>query len=208
MKRRKSDNPTFLTLPAPARAYVTAVVVAGAAGLAAAALQLRLDHPGLFVMLLALSVAASVTKIELPLGRSQSNLSLSHAVNFWALFALGPAASVCIATLGAWAQCTLRAEKRNPLHRIVFSIASLTVTVWAAGLPLALLQGSEPATFTALLRAAAGVRPAWFPGGVGTAPAPGPGRGPSGGDRARDWLRPPNVVPRPAGARRSSTASM
>ena len=38
MKRRKSDNPTFLALPAPARAYVVAVVVAGAACLVAAAL--------------------------------------------------------------------------------------------------------------------------------------------------------------------------
>ena len=41
-------------------------------------------------MLLALAIAISAMKIELPLGRSQSNLSLSHAVNFWALFALGP----------------------------------------------------------------------------------------------------------------------
>ena len=161
MRRRKSDDPTFLALPAPARAYVATVVVAGAAGLVAAALQLRLDHTALFVMLLGLAVAASVTKIELPLGRSQSNLSLSHVVNFWALFTLGPAATVSIATLGAWAQCTLRVDKPNPLHRIVFSIASSIVTVWAAGVPLALL-GSEPATFTGLLRMAAVVAPLYF----------------------------------------------
>ena len=46
---------------------------------------------GCSLMLLGLAVATSAAKIELPLGRSQSNLSLSHAVNFWALFALGPA---------------------------------------------------------------------------------------------------------------------
>ena len=162
MRRRKSDSPTFLTLPVPARAFVAAVVVAGAACLMGAAMRLHLDHPGLFVMLLGLAVAASATKIELPLGRSQSNLSLSHAVNFWALFALGPAATVCIATASAWAQCSLRAEKRNPLHRIVFSIASLTVTVWAAGLPLAFTMGSEPVTFAALVRTAAVVAPLYF----------------------------------------------
>ena len=103
--------------------YVGAVVVAGAACLVAAAMQLRFEHAGLFAVLLALAMATSAAKIELPLGRSQSNLSLSHAVNFWALFALGPAEAVCIAAVSAWAQCTLRVGGRNPLHRIVFSIA-------------------------------------------------------------------------------------
>ena len=91
-----------------ARAYVGAVVVAGTGCLIAAASQLRLEQAGLFAVLLALAVAISAMKIELPLGRSQSNLSLSHAVNFWALFALGPANAVCIAAVSAWAQCTLR----------------------------------------------------------------------------------------------------
>ena len=59
-------------------------------------------------MLLGLAVAASAAKIELPLGRSQSNLSLSHTVNFWALFALGPAPTAFIAAASALAQCTLR----------------------------------------------------------------------------------------------------
>jgi diguanylate cyclase (GGDEF)-like protein/putative nucleotidyltransferase with HDIG domain len=162
MRRRKSDNPTFLTQPVPARAYVAAVVAAGAVCLVAAALQLRLDHAGLFVTLLALAIATSAAKIELPLGRSQSNLSLSHAVNFWALFALGPADAVCIATVSAWAQCTLRVDGRNPLHRIVFSMASLTLTVWVAGLPLAFIMGSDPAGIATLVRTAAVVAPLYF----------------------------------------------
>ena len=162
MRRRKSDNPTFLTLPAAARAYVAVIVAAGAGCLIAAALQLRLQHAGLFAILLGLAIVTSTAKIELPLGRSHSNLSLSHAVNFWALFALGPADAVCIATVSAWAQCTLRVGARNPLHRIVFSIASLTVTVWVAGLPLALLAGSDAANLAALARAAAVVAPLYF----------------------------------------------
>ena len=108
-------------------------VIAGAACLAFAAFQLRLEQAGLFAVLMGLAVATSTAKIELPLGRSQSNLSLSHAVNFWALFALGPAPAACIATVSAWAQCTLRASGHNPLHRVLFSIASLTLTVTAAG---------------------------------------------------------------------------
>src|SRR4051794_3043527 len=143
MKRRASDDQTFRALSVAARAYVAAVIVTGAGCLIVAGLHLRLEHPGLFVVLLGLAVAASAAKIELPLGRSQSNLSLSHAVNFWALFSLGPAPTAFIAAASAWAQCPLRAGARNPPHRVVFSIASLTVTVSVAGLPLALIMGGD-----------------------------------------------------------------
>jgi diguanylate cyclase (GGDEF)-like protein/putative nucleotidyltransferase with HDIG domain len=162
MTKRKSDNPTFLALPAAARVYVVAVVVAGACCLVAAALQLRLQHPGLFVVLLGLAVGISAAKIDLPLGRSQSNLSLSHAVNFWALFALGPGEAACIATVSAWAQCTLGTGSRNLLHRILFSIGSLTLTVSVAGLPLALIMGPEIPGVSTLVRAAAIVAPLYF----------------------------------------------
>jgi diguanylate cyclase (GGDEF)-like protein/putative nucleotidyltransferase with HDIG domain len=152
--------PTFRTLPMAARLYVAAVVAAGIACFAVALSHLRLPHPVLFVVLLGLAFATSAAKIVLPLGRSQSNLSLSHAVNFWALFALGPAPTVCIATVSAWAQCTLRANGRNPVHRVIFSIASLTVTVACAGVPVSMLLGDG--TAAPLLRAAAVAAPLYF----------------------------------------------
>ena len=122
------------SLPRGARVYVAAVIGAGAGCTIAAAMQLRFDQPWLFAALLVLAVGTSTAKIELPLGRSHSTLSLSHVVNFWALFTLGPAEAVCIATVSAWAQCTLRAGGRNPMHRILFSIGSLTVTTAAAAM--------------------------------------------------------------------------
>jgi len=152
--------PTFRSLPLQARLYVGGVVVGGVACLCAAAALIHLDRPVLFAVLLALAVGASAAKIELPLGRSQSNLSLSHTVNFWSLFVLGPAATVCIATASAWAQCTLRAGGRNPPHRIVFSVASLTVTVACAG-AVALLAGGDGGALS-LLRTAAIVAPIYF----------------------------------------------
>jgi diguanylate cyclase (GGDEF)-like protein/putative nucleotidyltransferase with HDIG domain len=162
MSPRPQDTPAFTALPSAARLFVAAVVAAGAACLAASATQLRFDNTGLFVVLLGLAVLTSAAKIDLPLGRSQSNLSLSHAINFWALFAIGPAETACIAAVGAWAQCTLRAGRgRNPLHRIVFSISSLTVTAWVAGLPLGLL-GHDPSEFAPLIRTAAVVAPLYF----------------------------------------------
>ena len=162
MTPRLQETPSFMTLPMAARAFVAAVVAAGGACLMISATGMQFDHPGLFGVLLALAVLTSAAKIDLPLGRSQSNLSLSHAVNFWALFAIGPAETACIAAVGAWAQCTLRSGTgRNPLHRIVFSISSLTVTAWVAGLPLDLL-GHDPTQFAPLMRTAAVVAPLYF----------------------------------------------
>ncbi|HUE85417.1 MAG TPA: diguanylate cyclase [Vicinamibacterales bacterium] len=153
---------TFRGLPLSAQVYVGTVVTAGALCLAAAAVAIRLDHPWLFATLLGLAVSTSAAKIELPLGRlSQSNLSLSHAINFWALFALGAAEATCIAAVGAWAQCTLRVSVPNPSHRTIFSIASLVSTVTIAGLPLAFL-GSSGADTPALVRSAAIVAPIYF----------------------------------------------
>lgn len=158
----RPETPTFRSMPGAARAYVGIVVVAGAACLATAAWYLRIDQIGLFATLMVLAVGISAMKIELPLGRSQSNLSLSHAVNFWGLFALGPAETVFIAAIGAWAQCTLRVDERNPLYRVLFSIATLTVTVSIAALPAQLLAGSDPPSGAALIREAAVVGPLYF----------------------------------------------
>ena len=165
MKTPHSDMSTFASMPAMAQAYVAGVILAGGGCLVAAAPHLRLEHAALFALLLALAIATSAAKIELPLGRgqsNQSNLSLSHAVNFWALFALGPAATTSIAAVGAWSQCTLRAGARNPAHRILFNIASLTLTASVAGILFALVGGATPSSLSILVRTAAVVAPVYF----------------------------------------------
>ena len=154
--------PIFAALPAIARAYVATVVCAGALCLLDAATRLQFNHAGLFGLLLVLGVATSAVKIDLPLGRSHSNLSLSHAINFWALFALGPAEAVCIATVSAWTQCTFRVGARNPLHRILFNVGSLTLTAWLAGAPIGFLMEWGPSGFAALARTAAIIAPLYF----------------------------------------------
>jgi diguanylate cyclase (GGDEF)-like protein/putative nucleotidyltransferase with HDIG domain len=158
---RAAGLPTFRALPPAARAYIVAVVIAGACCLVVALSTMRIENVALFVMLLGLGILGSTAKIDLPLGRSQSNLSLSHAVNFWALFALGPAPTVCIATASAWAQCRMRQTETNPLHRVVFSVASLTVTVAAASVPFRAILGAD-GSITSLARTAAVVAPVYF----------------------------------------------
>jgi diguanylate cyclase (GGDEF)-like protein/putative nucleotidyltransferase with HDIG domain len=158
----KPATPQFATLPPAARAYVWAVVVAGALCLLDSAARLQFDQAGLFALLMALGIATSAIKIDLPLGRSQSNLSLSHTINFWALLALGPAPAVFIATISAWTQCTFRVGARNPLHRILFNIGSLTLTAWLAGLPIEVLMGWGAPGFAALARTASVIAPLYF----------------------------------------------
>jgi putative nucleotidyltransferase with HDIG domain len=154
--------PTFAGLPPAARAYVGVVAGSGALCLLDSASRLQLDNAGLLALLLVLGIATSAIKIELPLGHSHSNLSLSHAINFWALLALGPAPAVCIATLSAWAQCTFRVGVRNPTHRILFNIGSLTLTAWLAGLPIATIMRWNAPGFAALARTAAIIAPLYF----------------------------------------------
>ena len=155
-------TPSYRGLPVAARIYVALVVITGAVCLIAASTGMRLEQPWVFAALLSLAVATSAAKIELPLGRlSQSNLSLSHAINFWALFALSTADAACIAAISAWAQCTFRVSVRNPPHRTIFNVATLTTTVTVAGLPLTLVgvTATDPAS---LARAAAIVAPLYF----------------------------------------------
>src|SRR5262249_9688785 len=81
MRKPKTDSSTFAGLPPVARGYVATVIAAGVLCLVAGMLRVRLNLENvlLFVTLLIAGVATSSAKIELPLGRSQSNLSLSHA---------------------------------------------------------------------------------------------------------------------------------
>ncbi|HJU43218.1 MAG TPA: HD domain-containing phosphohydrolase [Vicinamibacterales bacterium] len=160
--RRRSDRTTFLSLPMVAQFYVAGVTLLGLAALAVSVARLGTDRWLLFAGLLALTVATSAVKIELPLGRGASNLSLAHAVNFWALWTLGAAPTVIVAAVSAAAQSVLRTSVANPPHRVLFSIATLALTVWLAALPLSWALGPDSTSLVGLLRAVAVVAPLYF----------------------------------------------
>ncbi|MGE5243483.1 MAG: HD domain-containing phosphohydrolase [Betaproteobacteria bacterium] len=130
-------------LPIRARLYVGAVLAAGVALLVHSA-PLHLPKPGLFVALLLLSSLASAFKVHLPLADSKSTMSVSYAVDFAALLLVGPDATMIVAATSAWSQCTFRMKTRNPLHRTLFSMASLVLTVKAAGIVYVWLGGPPP----------------------------------------------------------------
>jgi diguanylate cyclase (GGDEF)-like protein/putative nucleotidyltransferase with HDIG domain len=129
-------------LPLAARIYVCTIIGLGA-GLLALYFPKDFTHsPLLFLALLLLSSVTSVFKVNLPLARRSSTMSVSYAVDFAALLLLGPNETMLVAAASAFSQCTFRIKERNPIHRTLFSMACLIVTVQAAGLAYNWLGGS------------------------------------------------------------------
>lgn len=122
-----------MRLPLAARVYVCVVIASGAMIFGASLPSVPVDRAGLMVALLALSVITSALKVDMPLGVGSSCISLSYVVDFTALLLLGPAAAMLIATASACAQCTFRMNERNAAYKTIFSMATLALTVAAAG---------------------------------------------------------------------------
>ncbi len=140
-------------LPISARVYVTTVIVAGAALLFLGLPQATFAQPLLFLGLLALATASAALKVTLPLTTSGSTMSVSYAVDFASLLLLGPHETMLVAAGSAFAQCNLNRKEHNPLHRTLFSMASLIVTVQGAGLAYGLFSVTDsPNAWTAMAR--------------------------------------------------------
>jgi diguanylate cyclase (GGDEF)-like protein/putative nucleotidyltransferase with HDIG domain len=137
-------------LPRQARIYVGSVIAIGAA-LLLWRFPLNIvdnqDNLQLFLLLLALSAITSIFKVNLPLARSGSTMSVSYAVDFASLLLLGPDETMLVAAASAYSQCTFRIKERNPLHRTFFSMACLIITVQAAGAAYVFL-GGHPGSFS------------------------------------------------------------
>jgi diguanylate cyclase (GGDEF)-like protein/putative nucleotidyltransferase with HDIG domain len=121
------------SLPLAARIYVCAIIGLGAVMLAVFFPTHFVGSPWLFLGLLLLSSITSVFKVNLPLARRSSTMSVSYAVDFASLLLLGPNETMLVAAASAFSQCTFRIKERNPIHRTLFSMACLIVTVQAAG---------------------------------------------------------------------------
>ncbi|HEX4348221.1 MAG TPA: HD domain-containing phosphohydrolase [Vicinamibacterales bacterium] len=130
-------------LPLAARAYVIAVLVAGATVLAFYAPH-SFPSLALFISLLICSSLASAFKVSLPLTTSGSTMSVSYAVDFASLLLLGANPTMLVAAASAYSQCTFRAQSKSPVYRTLFSMASLVLTVKATGLVYAYFGGPMP----------------------------------------------------------------
>src|SRR5690242_5150765 len=102
------------TLPLAARVYVGIVLALGGVLLGTAVVSAQFHEPSRFLVLLLLSLMASVLKICIPLPRALTEtlndnalaMSMSVTVNLTALFVLGADQATMIAAAGAWCQST------------------------------------------------------------------------------------------------------
>ena len=116
-----------------ARAYVAAVILAGAAALVLS-FPTELRHPSWFAGLLLLSCVTSIWKVNLPIALvSGSTLSVSYAADLMSLLLLGTREATIIAVVGVWAQCTINVKRPYPLYRTAFSLAGEALTMMATG---------------------------------------------------------------------------
>ncbi|MEW6321814.1 MAG: HD domain-containing phosphohydrolase [Acidobacteriota bacterium] len=152
-------------LPVPARLYIASIIAMGLAVMAVAVPRVNLDQPLLFLTLALLSAVTSAFKVNLPLAKSGSTMSVSYAVDFAALLLLGPYSTVVIASISAWTQCTFRMQTRNPAYRTLFSMSCLAITVLGAGETYHLLggiTGSLSPTVPGLARPLVGAATTYF----------------------------------------------
>src|SRR5580765_2287587 len=151
-------------LPFAARLYVGAVLAAGAVVLALFAPH-TIANPVVFLTLLVCSSLASVLKVTLPLASSSSTMSVSYAVDFAALLLLGANETMLVAAVSTWSQCTFKTRARSAPFRTAFSMASLVLTVKAAGWFYTLLGGPPPFvpyTFLSIPKPLVGAATAYF----------------------------------------------
>ena len=152
-------------LPIAARIYVGAVIAGGALLLVWFFPVQPLPHPAWFVTLLLLSSITSAFKVNLPLARSGSTMSVSYAVDFLSLILLGPAQTMIVGAISAWSQCTFRMTVKNPPYRTLFSMASLVISVQAAGVAfhaLGGMPGLASMSLTAMAKPLIGAAGAYF----------------------------------------------
>jgi len=129
-------------LPLAARLFVGAVLTAGLVILIFYAPR-SLHNPLLFAALLCFSSLASALKVSLPLASSGSTMSVSYAVDFASLLLLGANETMIVAAASAWSQCTFRTQARSAPYKTLFSMASLMITVKAAGWVYVWLGGTS-----------------------------------------------------------------
>ena len=121
-------------VPLLGRLYVGGVIAAGALVFAYGATQVHVSQWSLFLSLIVLSCLASTLKVQLPLTRSASTMSVSCVVDFGALLLLGPEQTMFVAAASAITQSTLNVRKGNPTYRTVFNIAAIVLTIELTGL--------------------------------------------------------------------------
>jgi hypothetical protein len=121
--------------------YVAAVIAVGA-GLLASFSPAGYPPVLLTATLLGAMLVVSLFKLRLPLASGPSTISMAFAVDFVALLTAGVDVAMIIAVVGVLVQCCVRVRRRQPWYRTAFSVATVAMSVQAAGWTWAAFGGS------------------------------------------------------------------
>jgi len=156
------SNSGVKQLTPAARTFVSTVIAVAAVILCIRVPGMSFTQPGLFITLFILSCASATMKITLPLTTNVSMMSVSYAIDFAALLLLGWDQALLVAAASAFSQCVLNNKERPPLHRTLFSMAALAVTVAGAGTAFNLLSAPGADAITAVARPLVGAATVYF----------------------------------------------
>jgi len=113
-------------------------------------------------VLVLLSSLTSAFKVQFPI-TSGSNMSVSYVVDIAALILRGPHTTMIVAAASGWSQSVLNAGRRgNPLHRTLFNMAVLVITVQASGQVFQRLGGGPDTGLAGLVVPLAGMALTYF----------------------------------------------
>jgi len=152
----------LLSQPPIVRAYVAAVVLAGAVVVAFSLTQHPTGELATFVGLLVMSVLTSAIKVPVPMAVRGSSVSFSYVATFASLLVLGTWPTVLISAVTGWSQCTFRARPRNPVHQTLFSMATLALSAAIAGVAHQLVLSPIAPPWWTQIGAAATAASAYF----------------------------------------------
>jgi PAS domain S-box-containing protein len=148
-------------LPPRGRWYILAVIALGAVTFCALVPRATFTPIVPLIVLILASSLTSAFKIQFPIA-SGSNMSVSYAVDIAALILRGPHATMIVGAASGWSQTTLNSRSPNPLHRTLFNMSILVLTVQAAGQVYLRLGGRPNAEPGALIVPLAGMALTYF----------------------------------------------
>jgi putative nucleotidyltransferase with HDIG domain len=133
----------FAQLGRPARAYVAAVVLAGAAVVAQSTYRLLLDPPGTQWVVIAL-LTLLTGSFSVKVASLNARISVSEGFVFAAVLLFGAPAGTITVLLEALTVIFWMSPGGRPSHRLAFNLAAPAVAIWVSATLFFLFPGIQP----------------------------------------------------------------
>jgi len=133
----------FAQLERPARVYVAAVVLAGAAAVAQSTYKLLLDPPGTQWVVIAL-LTLLTGSFSVKVASLNARISVSEGFVFAAVLLFGTPAGTITVLLEALTVIFWMTPGGRPPHRLAFNLAAPAVGIWVSATVFFLFPGIQP----------------------------------------------------------------